>query len=65
MKCVSCERPLICGECGKAFVPKPEAVFRAAHEPEAAVICPACEEPLVCKWCGHVYAGDAAEFDEE
>jgi primosomal protein N' len=65
MKCVSCERPLICADCGKVFEARSEGAFRTAHEPESPLVCPTCDEPLVCKWCGHSYAGDATEFDEE
>lgn len=65
MKCVACEQPLVCSECGKAFEPAGEAPFRAMHEPEAAIICPSCDAPLVCKWCGHSYSGDAGEFEQD
>ena len=65
MKCVSCERTLVCAECGKTFVPSNEATYRALHEPETPIACPSCEAMLVCRWCGYSYSGDAAEFGED
>lgn len=65
MKCVSCERPLLCAECGKPFTPANEAQFRAIHEAESAIACPACNVALACKWCGHAYSGDESEFGQE
>jgi DNA-directed RNA polymerase subunit RPC12/RpoP len=58
VKCASCERPLVCAECGQAFVPPNESVYRAMHEAESAIACPACEAPLVCRWCGYAYSGE-------
>jgi len=64
MKCVSCEQPLVCAECGRTFVPTSESAYREMHEPETPIACPACHALLVCRWCGHPYSGDEAEFGE-
>ena len=63
MKCTSCEQPLVCAECGKAFRAPDESVYRATHEPESAVTCPVCEAPLVCRLCGYAYSGEADRAD--
>jgi len=64
MKCVSCDKPLVCGKCGKAYTPSSESAYRAMHQAESAIACPACNAALVCRWCGHSYSGDAGEFGE-
>lgn len=59
--CASCEKPLICEECGAEFIPPTDEHYRALSEPGRTVECPECGEVLVCHWCKTPYAAEDEE----
>lgn len=63
MRCLYCDRPLVCAGCGKPLRVT-RAVHEALHQSEAAVRCPECEEVLRCQTCEIAYSGDHDEYGE-
>ncbi len=59
MKCVYCERPLICPTCDREFEPATHEEYEALNRREVPVFCPSpCDRILICRWCSTPYDGD-------